>query len=162
MKKILLIAIVALGLTQSAHAQAWRNTPYVENPSRYMPAYTGYEAPYYVPSAAYNRTMPMPYNRAGYCNGCGNRGTTVVVVQPPPVYNDPYYASGAQVWSTSPIPMPATRGYYDPYGGYVDPYYSGQQVLPAGRRAAIIGLQAAQMVGSEFINLAIDNVLYGR
>lgn len=73
------------------------------------------------------------------------------------------YYGGNAVWNMDPLSgtMIPNNAYYDPYGNYVDPYYN-QQALPAGRRAAIIGLQAAQMVGSEFINLAIDNVMYGQ
>lgn len=114
--------------------------------------------------------MPPPSGCNSYSNGYGRGGnTTVIVVQPQQqqqlcggyysqpytnrYYAQPYSNMGQQVWNTSPI--------YDPYSnaGYVDPYYYSGGVS-VGRQAAIIGLQAADMVGSQFIKLAISDILY--
>lgn len=171
MKRITMILSLALSCLVVSHAsaQAWRTAPYVDPSAAYYgsAAYGPYGQAYTYPPppVSYGSCMPPQTRCSGY--GSGRNTTTVVVVQPERQMQmcDGYYSNytngmGQRVWNMNPVTGTAMP--YDPYysgTGYVDPYYSGTS-MSAGRQAAIIGLQAADMVGSQFIQLAIRDIMY--
>lgn len=152
---VLSLALSCL-VVSHASAQAWRTAPYVDPNTAY------YGSAAYGPYGQAAYTYPPPQTRCN--NGYGRGGnTTVIVVQPQRQMCEGYYTNGMvgqRVWDMNPVT--GTTMPYDPYysgTGYIDPYYSGTG-MSAGRQAAIIGLQAADMVGRQFIQLAIQDIMY--